>query len=164
MDNRLTLIEPTSKRDSAGSVIWKCQCSCGKHTEHVGCKVKNNQIRSCGCLRKSKNIERSGISALYTTYKYGASKRGIFFHLDIDDFTRLVKSNCHYCGTPPREQTKKSFMVNANGIDRKDSDVGYLIENCVPCCTTCNHAKGVMTYEVFIEWIIKVSLNLKQYR
>ncbi|MGJ4945153.1 HNH endonuclease signature motif containing protein [Bradyrhizobium sp. HKCCYLS1011] len=40
-----------------------------------------------------------------------------------------------------------------NGIDRKDNGQGYTIENCVPCCSVCNHAKHTMGYEQFIMWI-----------
>ena len=47
----LTVIEPTEKRQSDGSVIWKCECSCGNIT-YVSSNnlLKKNPISSCGCL------------------------------------------------------------------------------------------------------------------
>ena len=40
-----------------------------------------------------------------------------------------------------------------NGIDRVDSTMGYAIDNCVPCCKTCNIAKHTMTTIEFAGWI-----------
>lgn len=47
----------------------------------------------------------------------------------------------------------------ANGIDRKDSNVGYIFENCVTCCSTCNRAKGKLTEEEFVSMCQKVVLH-----
>ena len=35
----------------------------------------------------------------------------------------------------------------SSGIDRLDSNVGYIEENCNPCCTRCNLFKHIMTLE-----------------
>jgi 5-methylcytosine-specific restriction endonuclease McrA len=42
-----------------------------------------------------------------------------------------------------------------NGLDRIDSNLGYSVANCVPCCTKCNYAKGNMTLLEFKEWLSK---------
>lgn len=44
-----------------------------------------------------------------------------------------------------------SFVYN--GIDRVDNSVGYVLSNCVPCCSTCNRMKGTMSSEEFKEKI-----------
>lgn len=47
---RLTAIEPTARRVD-GSVVWRCQCDCGKETE-VSCNnLVQGSVRSCGCLK-----------------------------------------------------------------------------------------------------------------
>lgn len=38
---------------------WLCQCDCGQSTIVVGCQLRNGQIKSCGCLRREKLIQRS---------------------------------------------------------------------------------------------------------
>ena len=43
-----------------------------------------------------------------------------------------------------------------NGIDRVDSNIGYIFENCVPCCKLCNMAKKEYPVEEFKEWIAKL--------
>lgn len=51
----LVAISPTEKRDTNGSVIWKCKCDCGNITE-VSAKnltaAKGKNTRSCGCALK----------------------------------------------------------------------------------------------------------------
>ena len=55
--NRLTVIEETEKRDSSGSIIWKCQCDCGNYTEASTNALRSNHKKSCGCLNKEQVVE-----------------------------------------------------------------------------------------------------------
>lgn len=52
---RLVVISPTEKRDTNGSVIWKCKCDCGNIVE-VSAKSltaeSGKNTRSCGCVLK----------------------------------------------------------------------------------------------------------------
>lgn len=79
---------------------------------------------------------------LYTNYRHSAKVRGYDFHIDQEFFDDMVMEPCHYCGTD-----------EAYGIDRKDNDVGYVESNCLPCCATCNRAKGTLTYKQFKKYI-----------
>ena len=45
----------------------------------------------------------------------------------------------------------KDFLYN--GIDRKDNNIGYIIENCVSCCGICNRMKMDMSYDDFLNHI-----------
>lgn len=49
---RLTVVSPTTKRDSTGRVIWKCSCSCGADTYVCASNLKYKRVLSCGCLQK----------------------------------------------------------------------------------------------------------------
>lgn len=49
--SRLTAIEPTNDRGSDGSIIWKCQCSCGNIHYASTNSLTSGAISSCGCLR-----------------------------------------------------------------------------------------------------------------
>lgn len=37
-----------------------------------------------------------------------------------------------------------------NGIDRRDPNKGYTVENCVPCCEQCNYAKLDYTEDEYV--------------
>lgn len=43
------------------------------------------------------------------------------------------------------------------GVDRVDNGIGYTIENVVPCCGTCNHAKSAMSVDEFISWALRIA-------
>lgn len=51
---------------------------------------------------------------------------------------------CMYCRRPTTE-------THHNGIDRIDSNIGYITSNCVTCCGGCNIAKGKKTPDEFID-------------
>lgn len=64
-----------------------------------------------------------------------ASLKNLEFSLSKPEFEEIVKQECHYCGLFTEGKT-------FNGIDRKSSHIGYVAENCVPCCHMCNFIKG----------------------
>lgn len=49
---RLTCLYPTSRRDSKGSLYWRCRCACGKEKEITADRLLHGNINSCGCLKK----------------------------------------------------------------------------------------------------------------
>jgi hypothetical protein len=53
----------------------------------------------------------------------------------------------------------EDYKILYSGIDRKDNNKGYTLENSVSCCTQCNTAKLNFTTEQFMDWIEKVYLN-----
>jgi hypothetical protein len=77
----------------------------------------------------------------YGSTKRGAIVRGLSFDLTVRQFASLIGRECVYCG----------LKSNFNGIDRVDSKIGYIIENCVPCCGTCNVMKMAQSVDEFIQ-------------
>lgn len=62
-------------------------------------------------------------------------KRGLPVTLTLDQYQQLLAgSNCIYCGN--------DLPQIGCALDRKDSDLGYTFENCVPCCRICNSIRG----------------------
>lgn len=49
---RLTALYPTDKRNSRGSVLWHCKCSCGKKVNVSRNELLYTNLKSCGCLKK----------------------------------------------------------------------------------------------------------------
>lgn len=46
---RLVALEPTEKREW-NSVVWRCQCDCGRMVEVAGSSLTSGNTKSCGCL------------------------------------------------------------------------------------------------------------------
>jgi len=87
------------------------------------------------------------------SYKHGASKRKLEFSLDIEEFSRLVLKPCHYCGGFSKLENGTPYC----GIDRIDSNKGYIVSNCVSCCTTCNRMKLDHSITIFLAHLKKLS-------
>lgn len=84
-------------------------------------------------------------SGSYKDYVAGAKNRGISFNITTEQFDQICSQNCYLCG-----------KQSGNGIDRFDNQLGYLYENCRPCCTMCNYFKRDYTYDEFIEQLHKI--------
>ena len=46
---RLTVMRHAGK-SAHGSVMWECQCDCGKGKTIAGASLRKGATRSCGCL------------------------------------------------------------------------------------------------------------------
>lgn len=73
----------------------------------------------------------------YKNYQRNAKSKNRNFDLSEEDFIEITQLPCIYCGDYSDIYENEPF----NGVDRIDSNLGYSIDNCVPCCTTCNRMK-----------------------
>jgi hypothetical protein len=140
-------------------VMWLCQCVCGKETIAFGGHLRAGKRKSCGCWSE-KRIEETGFNKLYSNYKTKAIKRKKQFSLTMPQLEKLVKENCFYCGCEPsqilRRPKSKKIQIIYNGIDRKDPNKGYSIDNCVTACKYCNYIKSNSTTEEFLARIERI--------
>lgn len=77
-----------------------------------------------------------------------ARKRDKIFNLSYEYVVELLIGNCKYCG-----------ISGKLGIDRIDSNLGYIEGNVVSCCKTCNFAKRTMTEKEFYSWINRIAIH-----
>lgn len=103
------------------------------------------------------------VNAEYTYCKNAAKTRMLEFSLSYDQFLQLIVDKCHYCGIVPQLPTEYTNVLHVdrtqhhrNGIDRLDSSIGYVTQNCVTACETCNLAKNDMHIDSFLAWIARV--------
>lgn len=161
---RLTIIEYHSKRKYTKGYhhYYKCKCICGNESIVDSASLKSGAIKSCGCLNaesKRKKFGESAFNSIYGQYKNNAKSRNITFDLESDDFKNLIDSKCYYCNKEPSNIKDLKYNTGNyiyNGIDRLDNNLGYNLENCVPCCKQCNIAKHTYSLEAFKEWITNV--------
>jgi len=156
-------------------ILWDCACACGGRATPRTDALVSGKTQSCGCLKTERSREAvklpDGIAAmrmLQCSYRWGAKSRGLPWKLTEEKFKALVTAACHYCGTPPSRVLKgwdKQPMTGAfNGVDRKDSSLGYFPANVVPCCKTCQYAKNDMPYEAFLGYLERLRVFRNQCR
>ena len=168
-------------KNGRSKIMYSTICECGTSKLVNGESLKSGRTKTCGCLSAeihSKRLKQfpiglgkyrtgpseGGFNQLYSNYKRGAKIMGRVFELTKEEFAKLTKQNCHYCGTIPTTVSKlygrntssdaaNHFKYTYNGVDRKDNDLGYTTDNSVTCCKTCNFMKKGMPYSKFINWI-----------
>jgi hypothetical protein len=164
---KLTILErDLSKIGHFRGSYWICLCECGTKKSISRHSIINHGTTSCGCLKIEKAMamgldgNQSHKNYWLSKYKKRAKNLGIEFELSKEKFFNICEQECFYCGAEPSIKTcgyeKKSGKGKpyyANGIDRINPNVGYVENNCVSCCKTCNFMKTNKSVSDFLHAI-----------
>jgi hypothetical protein len=82
----------------------------------------------------------------YISIKIQANQRNIDFNLTKDFVNQFWDANCHYCES----------KLDIPRFDRINSNLGYMENNVVPCCQTCNYMKNHLTKVDFYNHLLKI--------
>ena len=174
------------KKNNHRQTRWLCRCICGKEIlVNSSLLIRKKYAKfSCGCKnytkehgnKKLRDPKIASLRALIKRYRASARNRSKkTWGLTENKAILLFNGNCFYCGSAPantynvymtkegKANTKniayaKTAQILFNGIDRKDSSFGYIDDNVVSCCTTCNFAKNRLSIYDFYQWIEKIAL------
>jgi hypothetical protein len=109
-------------KNRTGLKSWCHRCELDRHYAYLKTDIGRAKVR-----RNSYGILRYGHS------KNKAIRNGIIWDISKDQFIELCKLPCEYCGS--------KVVTTGSGLDRKDPNIGYTIDNVVPCCYLCNTMK-----------------------
>lgn len=135
--NYLKVIEREGSTKS-GEATWLCECTCGTKKILPGSKVRNGEIKSCGCMKKELSGEKNR--------KHGMRKTRLYRIWQGIIQRTTNKNNSEYCDYGGRgievctewrsdfESFKKWSYENGYSdnltIDRIENEKGYSPENC----------------------------------
>lgn len=127
-----------------------CKCICGNTLNKRSYTLNEKTREYCDkCYpKRNGNNNKMYVTSKFSIYKSGAFARNYEFKLTIHQFNDIISKDCFYCGDS-----------NKIGIDRVDNTIGYIYENCVPCCEICNRMKLNYTKELFLSHIEKIYNN-----
>lgn len=139
------------------------QCKkCGKIFSRKASVIRKS-LESIQCANCRRNRHNKPLNTLtykaYCYYRTGAKTRNLEWNLTEEEFNKLIKSNCVYCGVAPCKRQTISYKDDyelINGIDRVNSKKGYNISNCVPCCSKCNSMKSNLMKNDFLNHVSKI--------
>jgi hypothetical protein len=134
-----------------------------------------HKMRSCGCMRHDSSLWRragaqnrswqlppgeAAFNQLYYSYANRADKRGFEFLLSKEDFRQIIVKPCIYCGSIRQNRARGLGKTSGDflytGIDRRENTCGYVIKNCVPCCSRCNWMKHAMQQKDFLSHVAAI--------
>jgi len=166
---RLLILERAGN-NKWGEATWFCHCDCGNFCTVIGKFLRKGHTRSCGCLRSEVARLRAelpygeaALNRLYGNYCRRALVDEILWKLDKNQFRAITTRPCFYCGAEPTQRFNEDNYNGTyvyNGIDRINSDLGYVEGNVVPCCKQCNFAKRDLPVSEFIDWITAAYTHL----
>lgn len=123
-------------------------------------KASLNTIQCSNCRRNRYGKPLNVLEyKMYCFYRSGAKQRNIEWGLSEDEFKSFIKMDCYYCGEKPSRYQTVSYRDDyelVNGIDRIDSSKGYSVDNCVPCCNTCNLMKNILPKDIFLKKVYQI--------
>jgi len=88
----------------------------------------------------------------YNKYRDNARRKQLVFDIPFNVAEEMFLDKCFYCGI-------EATATSLNGIDRKSCTFGYVLVNCVTCCSACNLMKGTMSVEDFITSCRRVAVH-----
>lgn len=161
----LTIIKQYNTQSPCGSKIvkvdYRCDCGYIGLNKRFGCVKRQKMCLEC----KKKNAfkilpnREMTFNLLYSSYIKSAKLRKLEFKLTKEEFKNLTKKECFYCGSNPHTIIKPNAPGGGyiyNGIDRKNNNKGYILENCVSCCKTCNYSKLKLSVDDFLNHVKKI--------
>lgn len=175
---RLTVTGPSRPGTKVQpGLSWFCKCTCGNEV-WVSSRLlrRPHGTKSCGCFQRENGqlyLAKYGIRApmkkapgeaarrgLFIRYQRRARLRSLEWDLGYEEFCQITLMPCDYCGCEPAQQEKgrpgNNGSCTYSGLDRKDNEVGYIPENVVPSCGTCNYAKRLLSVDEFLSHIDRI--------
>lgn len=166
-------VAPSYKRTSkagkrSSRKMWLVECECGNKFEASGTKLRRGDIVMCSsCARllgSQLSLKYTGIERAFNMVIVRRAKKiNMSVSITREEFAEMASRNCRYCNAEPEERpymNKSRLKVRLNGIDRVDSNKGYHLDNCVPCCKVCNMMKRDYAIDEFVIHIKKIHNNL----
>lgn len=126
---KLVVINEHSEKTSDGRILWFCKCDCGGEKITRADHLKNNLVKSCGCLLEHHNLSYSSEYKIWDSIRQRCSnpKNKHYHHYGgrgitvCDEWKNSFEA--FYRDMGPRSSDKHS-------IDRKRNNEGYNKDNC----------------------------------
>jgi len=110
-------------------------------------KNKNSDVVECYCRDCRNNIRSQRDQtpqSRWKTAKRTAKRRGLDWGINFVDYKKTLVLPCEYCDG--------ITGTTGSALDRKNNDLGYILDNIAPCCGRCNRIKSnYFTYEEMME-------------
>jgi transposase len=168
----LQVIEPiASTRTYKGHLEARSRvvCDCGREKEVFNHDLRSGNSKSCGCRIQAKNRDAPYVRIL-SMYRSNAKDRNIAWELSLAQMKHLISLPCFYCKSLTSNVLRGrrsgistgAKILEYMGIDRVDSDIGYIPGNILPACKSCNLGKSSLSLKLFVEWVGRFGCGMSE--
>lgn len=157
------------KKSQRNVLSHTIQCVCGKKRDirnsewikllegNITARTKT-QCKECTVKMYWEGFtDKDNLKGLFKSLKNSCKRIKRDIDISFEQAYKMYKSNCYYCNSEPSNTftntTNKEKQTKYSGIDRVDSDLGYIQGNVVPCCKHCNIAKNNMSQTDFLNLV-----------
>lgn len=134
---------------------------CRRHGEHLKWRMhsdNNVQCVHCGSMWQRNRKIKDPIKAIWRDARHHAKNKNREFNITIEDLRNLCESQENACCLTGTEFSNE----NLPSLDRKDSNLGYTLENIQLIQIKINRMKHDMDEQEFIEMCEKIVWHLKK--
>ncbi len=96
----------------------------------------------------NEKLFKCGENAKFYRFISECKNRNINYEITEDIYNWIIKQPCTYC--------KNYFDNGCRGIDRINSEIGYVLGNITPSCYTCNIMKNTLSKDDFFSHLKKI--------
>lgn len=115
----------------------------------------------CVPFKEKRNKWQQDVHSRYMFYVNRAKNHNWDFEFSEDEFEKLTSQPCFYCGGYSKSTR---YIGEYCGIDRLNSDLGYIKDNCVPCCHECNVMKMDLDVFGFLNKVEEIYVKMNESR
>ncbi len=147
----------------------RCMCKCGNIKLYFSSRIRNKQVKSCGCFRNRKTTKNPLFKgcgeiplSVYKKYKTNAFDRFISFSITIEDLNNQYKKQKGLCSLTKKEirfDDGKTIRNGSASLDRIDSNKGYEVNNIQWVHKDINQMKWTYDQDDFIKLCKLVAEN-----
>lgn len=172
--NMLTVISRSHTGQKNRQAYWNCLCDCGKYHVVNTTLLKNNTVKSCGCLNhksRYRNPRWKGVGEISRGYLYQLEKnavaRNIVYRVSPEYIWQLFLSQNRKCNLSGIDicfclSYRFDKQEQTASLDRIDSSQGYIEGNVQWIHKQINHMKSNMNEQEFIKYCNLVSAYLEK--
>lgn len=118
---------------------------------HKKCLLKYSEK-----IKQKDKVYRQRKERRFKTGEKTSRERKLEWKINPNEYFALILNSCYYC--------KESLEFETGvGLDRINNEIGYLINNVLPCCGECNKARGnrysIEEFKVMIDALLKYRLE-----
>lgn len=165
-----TVLSEYERKPYAGggaNTRWKCRCVCGLEkfvaagSLRAGTSSGCNKCKMRFCAGESRKRDPETVRVLpgshYARIRSRAAESGLLFSITHEQAAALLVEQRFTCALSGVRIESGGNCRRTASLDRKDSKVGYVIENVQWVHKSLNMMKGSLTDSAFISWCAAVS-------